>query len=479
VKQQELVTSHYVEAAQVEIRNLHDAQHLHRAHAMAIVHAEDANLDRPTGAVSAAVRHDPFGAEGESMRFDLQAITEPGKQFVALAEAHIEELASRAAVHDEDGSFPTENIAALQASGLLAGCVPQTFDGLGVDSIHDTLITVSRLAQGDGSTAIAANMHLVYVFLTARDWRGAVAAGDTQRADGVAQVLVGVGQRRSLFGICGTEPGTNHLYPRTEATPTDGGWLVNGRKSFATMSEVATHLAVTFKLPSADGPGEWAIAVLPADREGIAVQHNWDALGMRASGSHDVLFTDCFVPEADVARVGPVGVYSELYLTFSVLGTLGLLGAFLGIAEAAHTEVRRLVTARHTPTGKLLAESYAVQHTFAEMEIDLAVMRATLARTAQTADAFFAAHLPGAVPMDELHGLMKDFQCTKWIVNQQAIQVVDKAVQLSGGSGYLSRSVLSRLYRDVRAGPFMQPYSPNEAFQYIGMQSLGLEPRID
>ena len=71
-----------------------------------------------------------------------------------------------------------------------------------------------------------------------------------------------------------------------------------------------------------------------------------------------------------------------------------------------------------------------------------------------------------------MHELNAAFQCTKLVVNRKAIDVV-KAMQLSGGAGYLASSPLSRLYRDVRAGPFMQPFSPNEAYGYIGKMALG------
>jgi alkylation response protein AidB-like acyl-CoA dehydrogenase len=102
-----------------------------------------------------------------------------------------------------------------------------------------------------------------------------------------------------------------------------------------------------------------------------------------------------------------------------------------------------------------------------------------VARTGTTLDAFLTSHGLGPLPMDELHEVMKDFQCTKWVVTRQAIEVVDSALTLSGGAGYLTKSPLSRLYRDVRAGPFMQPFSPNEALEYIGKVSLGQDPSID
>jgi alkylation response protein AidB-like acyl-CoA dehydrogenase len=200
---------------------------------------------------------------------------------------------------------------------------------------------------------------------------------------------------------------------------------------------------------------------------------------MRGSGSHDVVFTDCFIPAVDVTRCGPYGEYAEWYLIGTMAPNLGLVAVFLGIAEAARDYALGLVTSRRSRSGRVLAESPAIQHTVAEIEIDLAASRAMLARTAQAADALLAAHPPRTAPLAALHALHKDFQCAKWFVQRKAIEIVDRALQLSGGSGYLSRSPLARLYRDVRAGPFMQPFSPNEAFQYIGKVTLGLDPRIE
>jgi alkylation response protein AidB-like acyl-CoA dehydrogenase len=409
---------------------------------------------------------------------ELKALTESGRQFVALAEAHVAELAERAAVHDKEGTFPTENLRSLQKSGFMAACVPSDLGGLGVASVHDLMIACGRLGRGDGSTAIAVTMHTSDVFLMARVWNAATANGDSATAKKLAPLLAGVVRNETVICSLGTEPGTDLLHPQTTATRTEGGWLLNGRKTFATMSEAATHANTLFHLKGDEGIEHVAAALLPLDRPEIAVQHTWDALGMRGSGSHDVVFSNCFIPAEDVTRCGPYGEYAEWYIIGTMAPNLGLVAVFLGIAEAARDCALGLVTSRRSRSGRVLAESPAIQHTVAEIEIDLAAARAMLARTALAADVLLAAHPPRTAPLAALHDLHKDFQCTKWFVQRRAVEVVDRALQLSGGSGYLSKGPLSRLYRDVRAGPFMQPFSPNEAFEYIGKVTLGLDPQI-
>ncbi|MGH2584715.1 MAG: acyl-CoA dehydrogenase family protein, partial [Dehalococcoidia bacterium] len=92
--------------------------------------------------------------------FEIQPMSEPGRRLVELCEAHATDFATRAAEHDRDATFPFENVAALQQSGVMAACVPEDLGGMGVTSLHDIALAISRLARGDSATAIAANMHI-------------------------------------------------------------------------------------------------------------------------------------------------------------------------------------------------------------------------------------------------------------------------------------------------------------------------------
>ena len=93
-------------------------------------------------------------------------------------------------------------------------------------------------------------------------------------------------------------------------------------------------------------------------------------------------------------------------------------------------------------------------------------------------DEYFAHHSGEgpAATMEDAHHLMLDYQAAKWTVNRGAIGIVSKAMDLLGGSGYTNSHVLARLYRDVRAGPFMQPFGVTELRRYVGQVTMGTFP---
>jgi alkylation response protein AidB-like acyl-CoA dehydrogenase len=273
-----------------------------------------------------------------------------------------------------------------------------------------------------------------------------------------------------------TEAGTDLRHPLVEGVEVDGGWSLTGRKIFSTLSPIADLFFVPFRAPGEQS----AYAIVPRGSAGQTIHDNWDALGMRGSGSNDIVYEGCFVPGDFVDVSGGWGEESPMSLQIGTAGNIGLLGSFLGIAEAAHDLVVHMARTRtKAPSGRTLAERHGIQHQVAEMAIDLETCRAVVERAGRLVDEQLFERPPEEVGMDELHELTAAFQCAKVVANRKAIEVVDRALTISGGAGYLTASPLSRLYRDVRAGPFMQPFSPNEAYEYVGKVVLGLPPDLE
>lgn len=413
------------------------------------------------------------------MDFELKAVTKPGERMIELAEEHAADFATRAEQHDRENTFVGENFELMKQSGFLAAAAPEEFGGLGVESVHDITVAISRVARGCGSTAIAANMHIAAVWTVTRTWsRGRLAQEPVD--EGIGQFLPFLGNSQVIISGAGTETGSSAFaFPQTTATPVDGGYLINGHKIFATNSDVADSVTVFLKVPDGEGWYRFAMAIVLRGTPGMDVRGNWDALGMRGSGSHDVVFTDCFVPEQMCFPGAPLGTFAPEGWPNLAAGNYSLIGAFLGIAEAARAFiVETAKTRRKKPFDILLADRPATQFQVAEIDVALAAARATLSRTGLLLDEAFAGPDPERT-LDDVNHLMHAWQCTKLVVNRAAADVVDRAMALSGGAGYLSSNPLSRLYRDVRAGPFMQPLSPNEAFEYIGKVALGMDPMAE
>ena len=123
------------------------------------------------------------------MDLSIQPRTTPGSRFCELAAMHAKEAADAADRHDREGTFPVEVFESMKASGFLGATVPEEFGGLGMSSPHDLGAGLARLGRGDGSTAIAANMHLAFGIIAGRTLRGARDAGDEETAASMGAYL--------------------------------------------------------------------------------------------------------------------------------------------------------------------------------------------------------------------------------------------------------------------------------------------------
>ena len=407
------------------------------------------------------------------MDFELHARTESGRRLVALAEGLAADFAPRAAEHDRDGSYPHEDVATLRESGYLAAPVPQELGGMGVESVHDLLVASSRLSRGQPSVAIGANMHWIPLVNMAHLWRAATIDSNARRADAYARSLELIVREGTVIASAISEPGQDITRPATRARRDGDGWTVSGRKIFCTMSPAASLLyaAVTFD----DGGGErYGYAQIPAETPGVTIHDDWDALGMRASGSGSVSFDDVHLPAEALGGGFPVGRAEDYMVRNLVAGALHA-AASLGIAEAAHGVAVDGLAARIAAAG---APPPRTQILAAESAIELSAIRAVLQRAGALIDEH---HLSGAAWADDGDGpaaLFAEVQAAKTFVNEAAVRVVDRALALSGGAGYMAAHPLSRAYRDVRAGAFMHPLGANRAYELIGEVALGIEPAL-
>ena len=399
------------------------------------------------------------------MPIELKARTEAGARLVTIAEKLSPQLASRAAEHDRDGSYPFEAIDALKAAGYFAAPVPVELGGLGVTSAHDLVVASSRLARGDASVAIGVNMHLVAVLNMVRRHQVAVAAGADRRARAFAGSLEGIVHDGVVLAAAISERGQDLTRPGTLASRTESGWRIDGRKMFATMSPAATDLYVAVTYTDEEGVERYAYAMVPTGAPGVIIHDDWDAMGMRASGSNSISLEGVELPEAGVRggfRAGDPLPYMERNLVAGLFHA----SASLGIGESADQLARQGIAGRINGDARPRMQ-------IADNAVDLAVSRGVLSRAADLIDEHRAANPASDGTAEELGALFAEAQAAKAFVNEAAARVVDRALALSGGAGYVNGSPLARAYRDVKAGSFMHPLGANRAYDYVAHVALG------
>ena len=177
---------------------------------------------------------------------------------------------------------------------------------------------------------------------------------------------------------------------QTLATRVESGWLFNGSKRFATGSTAADLLSLRAQYENEVGERRLAVALVPTNRPGLAIIENWDGMGMRASGSHDVVLKDCFIKDEEFDDIGQYGRFNAQFLAANGV-TLGLTSIFLGIAETAQKMVVNSIRTQNQAeaTSKHQAHYPMNQINAAENEIELAASRGILGRAAQTHDDFY------------------------------------------------------------------------------------------
>lgn len=365
-------------------------------------------------------------------------------------------IRDRAADYDARNAFCHEDVVELAAAGLLRGLVPVEHGGLGWD-LPTAAAAQRLLAAHAPATALAVTMHQVWVAVARR----MVAGGHAAFAQVFDEAAAG-----EIFAFGISEPGNDAvLFDSTTEVRTDaeGSASFTGLKIFTSLTPVWTRLGLLGR--DVDG-GETPLVVgfLPRSAGGWSPAGEWDALGMRASGSFATALDGATVPAERVVRRLPAGPNRDP-LIFAIFSSfLGLLSAvYTGLGDRAlqlgaeHAAARTALT-----TGRALSQDPDVRYRLAEAQLEQLALDAQLRGT--------LADLESGVDHGETW--FPRLVSLRTRATRTARAAVDAALQVGGGGQYARTSELSRLHRDVLAG-IHHPSDDSSAHRTLAAQLLG------
>ena len=377
--------------------------------------------------------------------------------WVALAASLAERFAERAARHDREGSFPHENFAELREAGFMKLTVPRSHGGFELP-LSGFVRVQEALAAGDGSTALALNMHLIRF--------GAEREANIYPPEWFDELCRGAVQEGKLVNTAATEEGLGSPagggIPDTLASPVEGGWVLEGRKTFVTLAPELWYMPVLARLDAPDGAApDIADFMVLRDDPGVRIDETWDALGMRASGSHDLVLEgvrlgeDRFLGYRNRAKPSPRGRASGVWFA------LGVAATTTGVARAARDYAVGFARER-TPTGlRTISEFPGVRRRVARIDLLLQRNRALIADAATAWESGDDSGMPAAdrVAVAKVDAL------------NNAIEAVDEAMRVVGGVGLQKSRPIERYYRDVRAGLHNPPLE-DRALEQLARRAL-------
>ena len=365
--------------------------------------------------------------------------------WLALARQLGTEFAPRAAAHDADDSFVAENFDILKQYSIFAAGVPHELGGGGAS--HAELGAFLReLAHHCSSTALALSMHTHLVAATVWRWR---------QGHAVEPLLRRVVDEQLVLISSG---GSDWLESSGTAEKVGGGFRVTARKIFASGCPRGDLLMTTAMYDDPhNGPTVLHFPVPFAD-DAVMIMDTWRTLGMRGTGSHDVMIHGVFVPEETIALRRPKGQWHTFFIVNTAVAIPLIIAVYVGVAEAAyHLALERIAQKRDDPQTPYLIG-----------EMTNALVTAQMALEGMIA---IAANYDFALVDETANGIF----IRKTVAARAALQTVEKAMELVGGSA-LYRSVgLERLLRDVQGGLY-HPYHEKRQHLFTGRLALGLDP---
>jgi alkylation response protein AidB-like acyl-CoA dehydrogenase len=383
--------------------------------------------------------------------------TERQRELVGIVSEIGPAMVERAERYDREASFPYENFADLTEAGFLGLCIPEPYGGLGADFQTYGLVA-EELGRHCGSTALAFNMHTATSLLVGQ------IGDELPLTDEQRKVLTT--RRERLFtdivenNTVHAQPFSEGLHPdavkgfATRAVPVDGGFLVTGKKIFASLSTSADVHNVACMV---EGEREIRLLGVPAGADGLTVTGEWDPLGMRGTVSRTLLLDEVFVPDDNEWL--PAGAFNLMAtrwphfyttLSFAYLGVMGAIVDFTGRYLSGEID------------GSSRAGHPQKEHLWTEIQV-----RHNQARA-------LAYQVLADASLDPDGAALRRAWSSMITIMEGAPEMASAAVQACGGRSLLRPLPLERLYRDARCGATMLPWSVEVCRSRLG--GYGLKP---
>lgn len=374
-----------------------------------------------------------------------------------------EKFAPRAEQYDRDARFPFENYDDLRAEGLLGLCVPKRYGGLGADFATYCRVA-AEMGRWCGATALTFNMHACSAL-----WTGPLADDldlSAEQREELEKLRTVHYQRIIKDGAIYAQPFSEGSAAAAGKAPfgtlakkAEGGWLVNGKKIFASLSGAADYYGI---LCTEDRPErsmrDTLYLAIPKDAPGLTVTGDWDPLGMRGTVSRTLILKDIFVP--DDAQLLPRGVYFKAASAWPHM-FMTLSPTYMGIAQAAYDFTVQYLRGETPGQPPIRRRMYPTkQIAVAEMYIKLSQTRALFERTID------------AAKVNPSKRERLDAYATQYTIMENANDLCRLAIRTCGGQSMLKSLPLERLYRDSRCGSLMLPWTAELCLDRLGRETL-------
>jgi alkylation response protein AidB-like acyl-CoA dehydrogenase len=336
------------------------------------------------------------------------------------------EIAPHVMEWDEASQFPLELIPMLGEMGFLGVIFPEPYGGAGLGYIEYATV-IEELARVDGSVGLIVAAHNslctnhIYKF-----------GNEEQRQ----KYVVPLAQGKKLGCWSLTEPGAGSDAggTRTVAVQKQGGWVLNGAKTFTTnghYADVCVAMAVTDKAKGSKGISAF---ILEKGNPGFRPGKKENKLGMRASDTSEVVFSDCFVPGANLLGQEGHGFVNSLQVLDG--GRISIAALALGMAQGAYEAAVKYAKQRKQ-FGKTISEFQAIQFKLADMATEIEAARLLVYHAAWLAD-------------QNSPRFTKESSMAKLYASEVGVRVANEAVQIFGGYGYIKDYPAEKYYRDSK-----------------------------